>query len=145
MRERKDFFAKNMRHYILTLVSSIFVYLYIIYSMSSFTPTFEKTNMDMPYNVPVSHQTPPPIQKDLEKLPLQNLFGPLHKEYCIWFYFLSVIGFVFLILLLISGIIIGIYRKKGIDHYYLLFLTSVAYGIIYFQNRLLYGMCSKSL
>jgi hypothetical protein len=111
--------------------------------------SFTKTNMDMPYNVPMSYQTTPPVvassSSPLANPPFMNIFGPLKKEYCIWFYFLSLIGFILLILLLVSGIFIGITKGKGFEHYYYLFIASLAYGIFYFQNRLLYGMCSKTL
>jgi hypothetical protein len=34
----------------------------------------------------------------MENKTLDALFGPLNKKYCLWFYFLSVFGFVFLII-----------------------------------------------
>jgi hypothetical protein len=77
--------------------------------------------------------------------PFLNIFGPLKKEYCIWFYFLSVIGFVLLVLLLVSGVLVGIFNRKGLEYYIVLLTASLAYGIFYFQNRLLYNMCSKTL
>ena len=36
-----------------------------------------------------------------------QLFSPLSREFCLWFYYLSVIGFVFLVITLISAIIVG--------------------------------------
>jgi hypothetical protein len=71
----------------------------------------------------------------------ETLFGPISKEYCIWFYFLSVIGFIGLLFVLISSLFVGISKKKGLD-FYLHALALVAHsGVIYFQNRLLYSMC----
>ena len=119
--------------------------------------SYVKTSMDMQYNVPMSYQThpqvtAPPQPSSLTNPPFTtdsttsfNLFGPLQKEYCIWFYFLSVIGFVLFVLLLISGIFLGLSKGKGAEYYYYLFIASLAYGIFYFQNRLLFTMCSKSL
>jgi hypothetical protein len=69
------------------------------------------------------------------------LFGPLDKEYCIYFYFLSIIGFVWLIIFLASSIMIGINKKKGPDFYFQIFAVALGYGIFYFQNRLLHTMC----
>jgi|694.fasta_scaffold02705_14 hypothetical protein len=104
--------------------------------------SFIKTNMDMPYNVPMSYQVTPPIFPQKSTF---SIFGPLTKEYCIWFYLLSVVGFVLLVLLLVSGLFIGLSKGKNTEYYYYLLMGSLAYGIFYFQNRLLYSMCIKSL
>jgi hypothetical protein len=74
-----------------------------------------------------------------------DLFGPLKQEYCLWFYYLSVIGFVFLVLVLVSGIVVGIMGKKPLSYYYFVFIGALGYFIFYFQNRLLYTMCHKTL
>lgn len=121
--------------------------------MSSFysvpSSSFVNTHMDMQYNVPISAQTAPPISAPMadslsvSNPPFMSIFGPLGKDYCIWFYFLSVIGFVLLVFLLVSGVYVGLTTKKGLDYYSLLIVSSFAYAIVYFQNRLLYGMCSR--
>jgi len=72
---------------------------------------------------------------------LETLFGPLSKEYCIYFYFLSVIGFVSLALLVLSSLFIGISKKKGLGFYLNVLAIALGYAIFYFQNRLLYSMC----
>jgi hypothetical protein len=41
-----------------------------------------------------------------------QLFGPLSKKYCIYFYYLSVIGFILLLLVLVSSIYIAVTMKK---------------------------------
>jgi hypothetical protein len=69
-------------------------------------------------------------------------FGPLSKEYCIYFYFLSIIGFISLALVLVSSLLVGITKKKGGDFYMQSFAIAVGYAIFYFQNRLLYSMCA---
>lgn len=76
---------------------------------------------------------------------LDNLFGPLGKDYCIYFYVLSVFGFVLLALFLIPGIYAGIMKRKGFDYYLQVFGLSATYIIFYFQNRLLYSMCEGSM
>ena len=75
-----------------------------------------------------------------------GLFGPLNKEYCIWFYFLSVFGFVLLCLLLISGIGLILFSKtkRGSGFYMSLLTGALTYAVIYFQNRLLYSMCTNA-
>ena len=70
-----------------------------------------------------------------------SLFGPLSKDYCIWFYFLSVIGMVLLVFLVVSGLIFGLRKKLGLSFYFHLLTGSLVYAIFYFQNRLLYSMC----
>ena len=71
-----------------------------------------------------------------------TLFGPLSKEYCVWFYFLSIFGFIMLAFFLISSIMYGITKNKGVDFYMNTIAISVSYLIFYFQNRLLHSMCT---
>jgi hypothetical protein len=84
-----------------------------------------------------------PIAKN--NLPFMNIFGPLGQEYCMWFYFLSIIGFVLLVILLVSGFIMGIMGKKPLSYYYFVLVGALGYFIFYFQNRLLFTMCHKSI
>lgn len=73
----------------------------------------------------------------------QTLFGPLDSKYCFYFYYLSIFGFAFLILFVISSLWIGISKKLGFKFYSNMIVISLIYFIFYFQNRLLYSMCSK--
>jgi len=67
-------------------------------------------------------------------------FSPLSKEYCSFFYLMSVIMFVLLLLAMIAAIITVIKSKKKIN--YLLLISNVlTLALVYFQNRLLYSMC----
>ena len=70
-----------------------------------------------------------------------TLFGPLGKDYCIYFYYLSVIGIVLLTMLIISTITVGITKRKGVEFYLQMLSVAVGYLIFYFQNRLLHSMC----
>ena len=75
-----------------------------------------------------------------------SLFSPLaNRDFCLWFYFLSIAGFVFLIVSVLSAIIVGIRARKDSGFYIQMFLLSLGYFIFYFQNRLLYSMCAKSM
>ena len=76
---------------------------------------------------------------------IQNTFGPLNQSYCDWFFILSVLGFVMLVVLLLSALFVGISKKKGIDFYLQVLSIALGYGIFYFQNRLLHTMCVSSL
>jgi len=74
-----------------------------------------------------------------------KLFGPLSKKYCIYFYYLSVIGFILLLLVLVSSIYIALVTKKSGIFTYQMIMVALGYLIFYFQNRLLYSMCVHSL
>ena len=74
-----------------------------------------------------------------------DLFSPLSKDYCIYFYFLSIFGFISLILLLVSSLFIGISKRKGMTFYMQMMAIAAGYFVFYFQNRLLYSMCSGKM
>lgn len=76
---------------------------------------------------------------------LDSLFGPISKNYCIYFYLLSLFGFVSLVLLVVSSLFIGISKNKGFLFYLQMLSVAIVYGMIYLQNRLLFNMCSSSL
>ena len=76
----------------------------------------------------------------------QSLFAPFQNhDLCLWFYFLSVVGFVFLVFAVITGLYLGITTKKSGSFYLSLLFVASWYLIFYFQNRLLYTMCVKSI
>ena len=70
-----------------------------------------------------------------------TLFGSLGKQYCIYFYLLSVFGFILLAMTMI-GMVWSLFTKK-LDMKVItgLVMASLGYGIFYFQNRLLHTMC----
>ena len=76
---------------------------------------------------------------------METVYGPLSKEYCIYYYILSIIGFILLIVVIISTLVIGITKQKSSIFYMQMFLFCIPYGLMYFTNRLLYSMCSGSL
>ena len=76
---------------------------------------------------------------------MNMLFGPLNKEYCLYFYYLSIFGFFLLTLAIIGTISLAIKGKRTLAFYVNSFLILFGYGIFYFQNRLLHTMCSNSL
>ena len=76
---------------------------------------------------------------------LDILFGPLSKNYCLYFYILSVFGLVSLFFLFISTLYIGITKKKGTFLYIQMIYIGILYGMIYLSNRMLFTMCSHSL
>ena len=73
------------------------------------------------------------------------LFTPLDKQYCLYFYWLSVIGFVFMVLAAVAFIIIGMTKKQGFENYLHMIYIILVNFIFYFQNRLLYSVCARGL
>ena len=76
---------------------------------------------------------------------LDTLFGPLSKQYCFYFYFLSLFFLISLVFFVATGLYVGISKKKGLTYYLPMILVSTLYGMLYLQNRLLFVMCSHSL
>ena len=78
---------------------------------------------------------------------MSTYFGPLDKESCIYFLFLSIVFFVILIFTIIGEIYFLIKRYNQLN--FRVFTSGVLLlfnsFIAYFVNRLLYTMCSKSL
>jgi len=72
---------------------------------------------------------------------VDNLFGPLPIEYCLYFYFLSIFGFILLILFIVPALFYGLTKRKGLDYYIQIIGLSLGYLVFYFQNRLLHSMC----
>jgi hypothetical protein len=78
---------------------------------------------------------------------MNSYFGPLGKEYCVYFYALSIIFGIMLVISLISIVIFCISHYKKIDlmfcvnSFFVLFNLSLGY----LANRLLHTMCVKSI
>jgi hypothetical protein len=75
---------------------------------------------------------------------MDYIYGPLSKNYCIYFYLLSVVGFVLLCFAVLSAILVGFTKQKSSGFYVQMLMICIGYGIFYFQNRLLYSMCVGS-
>ncbi len=72
-------------------------------------------------------------------------FGPLSKQYCLYFYFLSVIFgvlFVFLSFGLLASVIKN-YKKMDFIMGFHFILALINAFLVYFVNRLLYSMCVR--
>jgi hypothetical protein len=75
---------------------------------------------------------------------VDSIYGPLNKKYCAYFYILSVIGFVILMIAILSTILIGLTKKTDSTFYMEMLMICITYGILYFHNRLLFSMCNNS-
>ena len=73
---------------------------------------------------------------------MNSLFGPLDRKFCDWFFLLSLIGLILLVILL-AGSMVALF--KGKLNFMVMLPVALSYGIFYLQNRLLYNMCQTSL
>lgn len=78
---------------------------------------------------------------------MTTYFGPLTKDSCMYFLFLSMIFFAVLIVIVILEVLFLVRRYKELN--FRIFSNGVLIlfnaFLAYFVNRLLYSMCSKSL
>ncbi len=70
----------------------------------------------------------------------QNVFSPLGREYCAYFYWLTVIAFILFLLALVDTVIRVI---KGRARLLNGLIALLAPFLMYFNNRLLYSICVK--
>jgi len=75
----------------------------------------------------------------------ETLFGPIGRDYCLWFYLLSLFAFIALVIFLIPAIYMGIVKRKGVDYFFTVFGVAIIYGVAYLQNRILHTMCLNSI
>lgn len=74
-----------------------------------------------------------------------SITGSLSKDYCIYFYILTILSFISLILSLIS-LIVGLFKKKlSIEAFFGMLSAPFAIFLVYLSNRLLYNMCISSI
>ena len=69
-----------------------------------------------------------------------NLFEPLGKEYCDYFYYLSVISFIIFVLALLSVLLTDQLKNENFMTTMLIVLQPFT---MYFQSRLFYSMCLR--
>lgn len=67
-----------------------------------------------------------------------QLFSPLSKEYCVYFYSLTVISFALLVLSIGSTVY---YLVEGKVDIFSGLMSLLGPALLYFNNRLLYSMC----
>lgn len=74
---------------------------------------------------------------------MNALFSPLSKEYCMWFYWVSIFYYVVFLMVLLSAIIYGIKHKKDFGYYLQSVMMSLVMFFNYFIARLFYSMCVR--
>ena len=78
---------------------------------------------------------------------IQQLFTPLDKDYCLLFYWLTVVNFIFLAvdsLGFLSSLVLLFRGKITFMSGLYSFLMILVYALMYFQSRLFYSMCVTS-
>jgi hypothetical protein len=76
---------------------------------------------------------------------VDDVFGPIGREYCLYFYIFSVVGMVLFVAVIIGTVFMGMSKKLGIEFYLISFIYSLNYVFMYLQNRLLFNMCGNTL
>tara|TARA_B100000900_G_scaffold412018_1_gene432938 strand:- start:336 stop:575 length:240 start_codon:yes stop_codon:yes gene_type:complete len=79
----------------------------------------------------------------MEKQTFASLFGPLDRKYCDWFYYLSLVAFIFMVLTILALVMSLFSKKAKSEHIGAAVYGALMYAAFYFQNRLLYTMCLK--
>jgi uncharacterized membrane protein YvlD (DUF360 family) len=77
----------------------------------------------------------------------KDLFTPLDKKYCNYFYYLSVITYFVFIFIVLAFVLMLVFHFKKLDlNISLNFISAIISTFFaYFVNRLMYSMCVKSL
>ena len=68
-----------------------------------------------------------------------DLFSPLGRDYCVYFYYLTVISFIFFLVAAVHGVTAMVSSKPA--SWWQILMGLVGPFLLYFNNRLLYGMC----
>lgn len=74
---------------------------------------------------------------------IQSIVAPLGKQYCDYFFYLTVINVILLMYIIFSAIYIFLFDKKK-ETIFQVILVSLPTLVGYFTNRLLYSMCVGS-
>jgi uncharacterized membrane protein len=74
---------------------------------------------------------------------VEDYFAPLGKQYCLYFYVLSVFGAICVLMALIGGVYVALVQKNNMNAM-LMVMYGVSFGIFYFKSRLLYTMCAHT-
>ena len=76
----------------------------------------------------------------------KSLFTPLTNiDFCLYFYILSVFFFISLFFAVISFLYLALTKRQNASFYLLMVYAAAFHLVYYFQNRLLYSMCVKSV
>jgi len=72
---------------------------------------------------------------------MDSIFGPLDRKYCLFFYYIAIIFFVYMVFVIVSMLYNAV-KNTGSSQYYLYSVgLMLSFALSYFQNRILYSMC----
>lgn len=74
-----------------------------------------------------------------------SITGSLSKDYCLYFYILTILSFISLLISLFT-LVVGLFRKKlSVEVFFGMLSAPFAIFLVYLSNRLLYNMCTSTL
>ena len=78
---------------------------------------------------------------------MTTYFGPLNREYCAYFYFMSILFFMLFILAIFGVVMAVIMKGQKMDYLFILNSSMIIFNTLlaYFVNRLLNTMCNGSI
>lgn len=74
---------------------------------------------------------------------LSDLFGPMNRDYCMYFYFIAAFSLFFGVVRVMAALYYGFTKGKGFTFYVKTLSNTLIFFIVYLQNRLLFNMCAK--
>ena len=77
---------------------------------------------------------------------MNYFFGPLPREYCLYYYFLAIISAVLLVITVLS-FVFNVFKSKKIKPgmWFAMMHVLITLFISYFVSRLMYTICIKAL
>lgn len=76
---------------------------------------------------------------------LPDLFGPMNRDYCMYFYLIAAFSLFFGVIRVISTLYYGFSKGKGFTFYVKALSNTLVFFIVYLQNRLLFNMCANTV
>lgn len=76
---------------------------------------------------------------------MDTVFGPMSQSQCMFFYILMIFMFVRFVLVIVSGIAVGIMNGRNFMFYVTVVGAALTDFILYYICRILYSMCVKSM
>jgi hypothetical protein len=84
------------------------------------------------------------ISNDIAKT-MDDVVAPISSDYCTYFYVISLLAAAMFVITTVSLFVYGIRKKKSAMFFLGAIGYTIAYVLVYLQNRLLYNMCVRSL
>ncbi len=78
---------------------------------------------------------------------MYRYFGPVDKQSCAYFLYFSFVGFILLLLASVAFIVGSImnFKKLNMMIVFNFLMIMISYFLLYYSNRILYTICTKTL